>query len=84
MQAGLTSLGALKLGRALQSNLKVSAPATLIFDHPSTNAVVSYVALENASSLDTRTGGDMSRSFLILSVPDTLICAMVFHLPFRL
>ena len=35
MQAGLTSLGALKLGRSLQNRLSLDVPATLVFDHPS-------------------------------------------------
>ena len=44
MQAGLTSLGALKFGRSLQNQLSLDVPATLVFDHPSLLSVATLIA----------------------------------------
>ena len=41
MSAGLDSVGATELARKLSDQLGIDLPSTLLFDHPSVNAVAS-------------------------------------------
>lgn len=43
MEAGLTSLGALRLGRSLEGRLSTDIPGTLAFDYPSLASIASFV-----------------------------------------
>ncbi len=43
MDAGLDSLGAVELRNALEGQLKVQLPSTLVFDYPSINAVSEFI-----------------------------------------
>lgn len=51
MASGLDSLGAVELRNALQSNLAIELPSTLVFDYPSIDAMVGFIAgkLQSAS-----------------------------------
>ena len=42
-EAGLDSLGAVELRNALSQHLDMELPATLAFDHPSINAIATYI-----------------------------------------
>ena len=42
MAAGIDSLGATELQRALSESLCAELEATLLFDHPSVNSIVSF------------------------------------------
>ena len=44
MEAGIDSLGATELQRALGEHLSTEFEATLLFDHPSIDAIVSHHA----------------------------------------
>ena len=77
MEAGLTSLSALKLGRALKSRLSTDLPATLVFDHPSLSSVTSLI-LSNELSEDITINTVLIEASFNKSVA---ICAMAFSLP---
>ena len=79
MEAGLTSLGALQLGRALQGRLSVDVPATLVFDHPSLNSITSLV-------IESSSNEDFIADTLLMDISSTsstsiAICAMALCLP---
>lgn len=44
MAAGIDSLGATELQRALNSIVNITLPVTLLFDHPSISEIVTIVA----------------------------------------
>ncbi|MED6306605.1 MAG: type I polyketide synthase, partial [Planctomycetota bacterium] len=44
MAAGMDSLGAVELRSLLQSGLGIKLPSTVVFDYPSVDALVSYIA----------------------------------------
>lgn len=44
MAAGVDSLGATELERALSKHFEVELPATLLFDHPSIDGIVCLVS----------------------------------------
>ena len=49
MVAGIDSLGAIELQRALSMKLSNEFPATLLFDHPSIGEIISFVVCKHAS-----------------------------------
>ena len=49
MVAGIDSLGATELQRALSTKLSDEFPATLLFDHPSIGEILSFVLGGHAS-----------------------------------
>ena len=44
MQAGLTSLGILQFSRRIKRQFSFDVPATLVFDHPSLNKILSFAS----------------------------------------
>ena len=46
MAAGIDSLGATELQRALGEELSAELPATLLFDHPSIEGITSLISQE--------------------------------------
>ena len=48
MAAGIDSLGATELQRALSESLCAELEATLLFDHPSVDGLVSYLVLKSS------------------------------------
>ena len=53
MAAGIDSLGATELQRALSEQLATELEATLLFDHPSVEGIVSFVVSGVAMALPT-------------------------------
>ena len=51
MQAGLNSLGSLRLGTSLKDALSSHVPATLVFDHPTMQAVLHHLNARHTSQI---------------------------------
>jgi len=49
VQAGLDSLGAVELRNSLSARFGVDLPATIVFDHPTVNALAAHIARQLAT-----------------------------------
>ena len=86
MQSGLTSLGALKVGRRMKSTFSFEVPATLVFDYPTVNAIASLVQEKTQSeaplSLVAAVSNDVASTDR--TSKNVRIAGMSFNMPFCL
>ena len=62
MAAGIDSLGASELQRALNLSLSIDLPATLLFDHPSIDEIASSIIQGTPCPQDTGSSIDQQKA----------------------